>query len=261
MLLYFCYFYETMLSLNAAENLGATAQEAAQITRDNTSSYWDEEDITDEFVDNLVDGLNSTSMNHLIAADDFSKINPRAESAAGADFIFVVVYATESSITDWGFLSQAKYHANAVNQSNAASRLVGQCATMQDHTPSSFANIYYEGTYRFFPASQIAADGLTNNELSLRGMSTKFSNRATRRFFKEVFYGLWGDRWVSQCYDELLEADSSDDIPNREAMTDGGENDSSVRGIITIIKEKDVEYRVTDELGYENSDLFTDLDI
>jgi hypothetical protein len=250
-----------MHSLDAAENLGAAAQEAAQITRDNTVGHWDEEDITDEFVDNLVDELNGASMKHLIAADDFSKNNPTAESAVGADFIFVVVYATEAAITDWGFLSQAKYYANAANQSSATSRLVNQCNTMQSHTPSSFANIYYEDTYRFFPASQLVADGLTNNGLSLMEMSTKFSNRATRTFFKEVFYGLWGDQWVAQYFNELLEADTSDDVPDRGVMTDGGENDSIVRGVITIIKERNVEYRVTDELGYENLNIFSDSDI
>lgn len=183
-----------MLSLDEAENLGAVAQEAALITRDTTLGVSDEEDITDEFIHNLVSKLNSASMKHLVAADELSKINPRAESVVGADFIFMVVYATRAAITDWGFLSQAKYYANATNRSGATTKLVDQCNTMQGHTPASFANIYYNDTYRFFPASQLVADGLADTKLSLPEMSKKFSNRATRNFFKEVFYGLWGDR-------------------------------------------------------------------
>lgn len=250
-----------MLSLNEGENLGAAAQEAAQIARDNTTSRWDEEDITEGFVRNLVNELNRASMKHLIVADSFSKLNPKAESAVGADFLFVVVYATEAAITSWGFLSQAKYYVNAVNQSNAKARLVGQCETMQEHTPSSFANIYYEDTYRFISAGQIAADGLATTELSVEEMSKKFSNRATRNFFKEVFYGLWGDRWVAQHADQLLEANTADDVPDRAVATDGGENASTKWGVITVIKEQNVEYSVSNELDYENTEIFTDKNI
>lgn len=250
-----------MLSLIEAENLGAVAQEAAGITRDNTQNWWSEDDITEEFVDNLVDELNGASMKHLIAADKFSKHSPRAESAVGADFLFVVVYATAAAITSWGFLSQAKYYANAVNQSNAKDRLVGQCETMQEYTPSSFATIYYDDTYRFISASQIAADGLTNTDLSLEAMSRKFSNRATRYFFRDVFYGLWGDRWVAQYADRLLVADTAADVPDRSMATDGGEDDGGRWGVVTIVKAEELEYRVTDRLGYDEVDLFSDSNI
>jgi hypothetical protein len=250
-----------MLSLAAAEGLGSAAQEAAQIARDNTVRRWDEEDITEEFVDNLVDELNDASMKHLIAADSFSKINPKAESAVGADFLFVVVYASQAAITSWGFLSQAKYYANAVNQSNAKTRLAEQCETMQQHTPSSFANIYYDDSYRFFSASQIAADSLVNTNLELEEMSKKFSNRATRQFFKEVFYGLWGDRWVAEHADQLLNANKPDEVPDRAVATDGGENSPTKWGVVTIIKDQDVEYSVLDELDYENVEIFSDAGI
>lgn len=250
-----------MLSLQEAENLGAVAQEAAQITRDNTLCRWGEEDITKEFIRALVNELNNTSMRHLIVADEFSKLYPRAESVIGVDFLFVVVYATETAITNWGFLSQAKYYANAANQSNATTKLVDQCDTMKGHTPSSFANIYYEDTYRFFPASQIAADGLANTGLSLREMSKRFSNRATRNFFKEVFYGLWGDRWVAQHADQLLGANTADDVPKRGVVTDGGENADIRHGVVTIIKEKNVEYSVTEKFNYEDMEMFTNTEI
>jgi hypothetical protein len=250
-----------MLSLDEAENLGAVAQEAALITRDTTLSVWDEEDITEEFIHNLVSELNSASMKHLIAADELSKINPSAESVVGADFIFVVVYATRAAITSWGVLSQAKYYANAANRSSATTTLVDQCRTMQGHTPASFANIYYNDTYRFFSASQLAADGLTDKDLSLPEMSKDFSNRATRNFFKEVFYGLWGDRWVAQHSSQLLGTNTIGDVPNRRTVTDGGENFPAKRVIITIVKERDVDYRVTDELGYEDAEIFSDRNI
>jgi len=250
-----------MLTLDEAEKLGGVAQEAAQITRDRTLNRWDEEDITEEFTRNLVDELNDASMKHLIAAEEFSKINPKAESAVGADFLFVVVYATKSAITDWGFLTQAKYYSNATNRSGAGSKLVDQCSTMQSHTPGSFANIYYDDTYRFFPASQIASDGLSQTGLSLMEMSKKFSNRATQNFFKEVFYGLWGDRWVAQYAHQLLGANSSDSVPDRGIATDGGENTDIKRGIVSIIKEDGVEYSVTERLEYGDMNMFSETNI
>jgi hypothetical protein len=250
-----------MLSLEEAEYLGTVARDAAQITRDNTLDWWGEEDVTDEFLNNLVSELNSASLQHLISTDEFSKRGPTAESAVGADFLFVVVYATEAAITQWGFVSQAKYYDNAKDQSDAADRLANQCATMRGHTPASFANIFYDDTYRFFPASQIAADRLVSTDLALSQMSTQFSNRATQKFFKEVFYGLWGDHWVAENADRILRADSEAEVPNRGLATDGGEDAYHKRGVVTILKEDGVEYSVTERLKYENTGLFTDTDI
>lgn len=254
-----------MFNLGEADNLGGIARGAAQTTRNTTSPSWDEERITQEFTQNLSrDFSQAQEINkYLVDADYFSTNHPRAESATGADFYFIVVFASEIGITNWGIISQAKYFKNASKRSTRArAKLANQCETMQSHTPASFATIYYDNTYRFFPASQIASNIHAVPDLTQSKMGNEFANRASKQFFKEVFYGLWADPWVADNLNQLLTADDENDIPDRGTVsTDGGENYGPSYGTIVVVKTDDVEYSVSEELGYQELGLFLDSDI
>lgn len=254
-----------MFNLGEADNLGGIARNAAQTTRNTTSSSWDEERITQEFTQNLSRYFSREKgpNKYLVDADYFSTNHPRAESATGADFYFIVVFASETGISNWGIVSQAKYFENASKRSTRAqTKLADQCETMQSHTSASFATIYYDSTYRFFPASQIASYLHAVPDLTQSKMGNKFANRASKQFFKEVFYGMWGDPWVADNLSQLLTADDESDIPDRGPVsTDGGEDGGPSYGTVVITKEDDVEYSVSQELEYQEQGLFLDSDI
>jgi hypothetical protein len=254
-----------MFNLGEADNLGGIARNAAQTTRNTTSSSWDEERITQEFTQNLSREFSQKKgpSKYLVDADYFSTNHPRAESATGADFYFVIVFASETGISNWGIISQAKYFENASNRSTRAqTKLANQCETMQSHTSASFATIYYDSTYRFFPASQIVSDINAVPDLTQSKMGNEFANRASKQFFKEVFYGMWLDPWVADNLNQLLTADDESDIPNRGAVsTDGGENGGPSFGTVIIAKGDDVGYSVSQELEYQELGLFLDSDI
>ncbi|MFC6953540.1 hypothetical protein [Halorubellus litoreus] len=254
-----------MLYANDADELSQLGAEAARITRNGYSSWWDEDKVTNEFINNIKSKINNVgkaTRYHIESKKVPDSGQNSAEQYVGSDLILALFFAKKGGITGTGVMAQAKWKKQYAKRGAAKDlvrHLKEDCETMLHHTPSSFGLVYLKESFRYFPAQSIRKVDPDNYGANGKHLHLSIGNRETRSFLNAFFRGVTGDPWIFENLEEILTT-SDENLPARGFLPDGGENElnsgpQNIQTLAILVAEPDIEYEVSEKLPYDNEEL------
>lgn len=250
-----------MLFSGQATRLSNLAQQAADSTRKRTRQHWDEDRITNRFIDQLevkFDGYQIRNFD--VVAEKLPDGKFGAEQYVGSDLIFCFFVVMPNRAIATGVMAQAKYYETWKNNSalvQMARELKDSSNTMMSHSPASYGLVYMNDSYRYFPSQSLASINPTDYGMSKQKLYKDVTNQDTRAIFELLFRGNVGDPWIAKNLRAILNTTNSN-LPPR-VMPDGGPQEvteGGPTGISIGLVSRESDYEFNPESPFDDSRFF-----
>ncbi|WP_436935455.1 hypothetical protein [Halovenus marina] len=182
-----------------------------------------EDQITNKFIHSLDGSISERAVDsrYSVYGDKFFDGSTNSpETITGSDFIIATGVVSTEGYWGSGIIAQAK--SAPKHDTPPVEELQKDCEKMLSYTPSSFAVMYHESGFRFYPARALMP--LNPARFSGRGadrLHTQINWRDASAVLYSLPTGFVGDNWVFENLESILRP-LENPISHRGVAMDGG---------------------------------------